>query len=160
MQLILSILCFSMKAQSTTAKNCEPTPFVKVSDDGKRSRWVRRKGIGLNQCLPPSKEPHGVPSKERQTKHFGLARANTSIFLQHVLLSEIFCLHYLATLPDSHKQSQLSGCSETILQEDPIGLNMTLDYMFRGNSARCKSFCDFTTHNLQEPWRSQIFVKA
>ena len=70
--------------------------------DGKRSRWVRRKGIGLNQCLPPSKEPHGVPSKERQTKHFGLARANTSIFLQHVLLSEIFCLHYLATLPDSH----------------------------------------------------------
>ena len=70
--------------------------------DGKRSQWVRRKGIGLNQCLPPSKEPHGVPSKERQTKHFGLARANTSIFLQHVLLSEIFCLHYLATLPDSH----------------------------------------------------------
>ena len=31
-----------------------------------------------------------VPSKERQTKHYGLAEANTSVFLQHVPLLKFF----------------------------------------------------------------------
>ena len=34
-----------------------------------------------------------VPSKERQTKHYGLAEANTSVFLQHVPLLKFFLLH-------------------------------------------------------------------
>ena len=34
-----------------------------------------------------------VPSKERQTKHYGLSEANTSVFLQHVPLLKFSCWH-------------------------------------------------------------------